>query len=119
MVVIDFLEGGSLPRCGCNDNDISRKGCRDMVEEIRRQFREIPGLLEGKEGVKPDSATCYFRQAALENGGTSVVAVLAPILVGFARLLGLEGPYWVARDRCLMALFMANAGGAWDMQRRQ
>jgi len=89
----------------------------DMINEIRRQFREIPGLLEGK--AEPDTAKCVdiATTAALRRmilPGT--IAVLAPVLVGFG--LGassLGGMLAGALLACvLMALMMANAGGAWD-----
>ena len=90
-----------------------------MVTEIRRQFREIEGLLEGKEGVKPDSARCVeiSTQAALrEMVAPGLVAVLAPLFVG--ALLGFEALGGLlagaTASGVLMALFMANAGGAWD-----
>ncbi len=89
----------------------------DMIKEIRRQFREIPGLLEGK--AKPDTAKCVdiATQAALRKmilPGS--LAVLAPVIVGF--VLGpkaLGGMLGGALICCvMMALMMSNAGGAWD-----
>jgi K(+)-stimulated pyrophosphate-energized sodium pump len=88
-----------------------------MVEEIRRQFREIPGLMEGTG--KPDSARCIdiSTQAALrEMIAPGVVAFLTPIVVGWmlgAEALGgmLMGATLVG---VLLALFMSNGGGAWD-----
>ena len=89
----------------------------DMIKEIRRQFKEIPGLLEGK--AKPDTAKCVdiATQAALRKmilPGS--LAVLAPVVVGFA--LGpkaLGGMLGGALICCvMMALMMSNAGGAWD-----
>ena len=89
----------------------------DMIKEIRRQFKEIPGLLEGK--AKPDTAKCVdiATQAALKKmilPGS--LAVLAPVIVGF--LLGpkaLGGMLGGALICCvMMALMMSNAGGAWD-----
>ena len=59
MVVIGLLIGGGLPFVVAAMTMTSvGKAAGDMVVEIRRQFKEIPGLLEGKEGVKPDSQTC-------------------------------------------------------------
>lgn len=89
----------------------------EMVEEIRRQFREIPGLMEGTG--KPDSARCIdiSTQAALrEMIAPGVVAFLMPIIVGWmlgAEALGgmLMGATLVG---VLLALFMSNGGGAWD-----
>ena len=95
------------------------KAAGEMVVEIRRQFKEIPGLLEGKEGVKPDSKKCVdiSTQAALrEMVGPGVVAIAAPVVVGFilgeVALGGMLAGSLVTG--VLMALFMANAGGAWD-----
>ena len=89
----------------------------DMIKEIRRQFREIEGLLEGK--AEPDTARCIdiATSAALKKMiMPGVLAVAAPIVVGF--LLGpaaLGGMLGGALLGCvLMALMMANAGGAWD-----
>ncbi|MBR9909543.1 MAG: sodium-translocating pyrophosphatase [Gammaproteobacteria bacterium] len=89
----------------------------DMIKEIRRQFREIPGLMEGT--AKPDSGRCVdiATQAALRKmvlPGT--LAVAAPVVVGFgigpAALGGMLGGALIC---CvLLALTMANAGGAWD-----
>ena len=89
----------------------------DMIKEIRRQFKEIPGLLEGK--AKPDTARCVdiATQAALKKMiAPGSLAVLAPVVVGF--LLGpkaLGGMLGGALICCvMMALMMSNAGGAWD-----
>ena len=88
-----------------------------MVEEIRRQFREIPGLMEGTG--KPDSARCIdiCTQAALkEMIAPGVVAFLSPIIVGW--LLGAEALGGMLMGATLtgvlLALFMSNGGGAWD-----
>ncbi|MFT5481857.1 MAG: K(+)-stimulated pyrophosphate-energized sodium pump [Halieaceae bacterium] len=89
----------------------------DMINEIRRQFREIPGLLEGT--AEPDTATCIdiATTAALKRMVLpGVIAVATPVVVGFG--LGpqsLGGTLAGALLGCvLMALMMANAGGAWD-----
>jgi K(+)-stimulated pyrophosphate-energized sodium pump len=89
----------------------------DMIKEIRRQFKEIPGLMEGT--AKPDSARCVdiATQAALRKMILpGVLAVASPVVVGF--VLGPEalgGLLGGALITCvLMALMMANAGGAWD-----
>ena len=89
----------------------------DMINEIRRQFREIPGLLEGT--AEPDTAKCVdiATTAALRRMILpGAIAVLAPVVVGFG--LGassLGGMLAGALLACvLMALMMANAGGAWD-----
>jgi len=120
MVVIGLLIGGSLPFVvAAMTMDSVGKAAGDMVEEIRRQFREIPGLLEGKEGVKPDSATCVdisTKAALREMMPPGALAIAAPIVVGFvlgaSALGGLLAGALVTG--VLMALFMANAGGAWD-----
>lgn len=120
IVVIGLLIGGGLPFVVAAMTMTSvGKAAGDMVIEIRRQFKEIPGLLEGKEGVKPDSKKCVdiSTQAALrEMVGPGVVAIAAPVIVGFAlgwdALGGLLAGSLVTG--VLMALFMANAGGAWD-----
>jgi len=120
MVVIGLLIGGGLPFVVAAMTMTSvGKAAGDMVVEIRRQFKEIPGLLEGKEGVKPDSQTCVdisTKAALREMVGPGVVAVIAPVIIGFglgtAALGGMLAGSLVTG--VLMALFMANAGGAWD-----
>ncbi len=89
----------------------------EMIEEVRRQFKEIKGLLEGK--AEPDTARCVdiATTAALKKMILpGVIAVAAPVVVGF--LIGPEalgGMLGGALLGCvLMALMMANAGGAWD-----
>ncbi len=89
----------------------------DMIKEIRRQFKEIPGLLEGK--AQPDTARCVeiATNAALKKMiGPGSLAVLAPVIIGF--FLGpkaLGGMLGGALICCvMMALMMSNAGGAWD-----
>jgi K(+)-stimulated pyrophosphate-energized sodium pump len=89
----------------------------DMIQEVRRQFREIPGLLEGK--AKPDTARCVdiaTRAALRKMILPGALAVLAPVVIGFG--LGpkaLGGMLGGALICCvMMALMMANAGGAWD-----
>ena len=88
-----------------------------MIEEVRRQFRSIPGLMEGK--AEPDSARCVAisTQAAIrEMIAPGLLAVSAPIatgwVLGVSGLAGLLGGSLVSG--VLMALMMANAGGAWD-----
>ena len=89
----------------------------EMIKEIRRQFKEIPGLLEGK--AKPDTAKCVdiaTRAALKKMIGPGSLAVLAPVIIGFT--LGpkaLGGMLGGALICCvMMALMMSNAGGAWD-----
>jgi K(+)-stimulated pyrophosphate-energized sodium pump len=88
-----------------------------MVEEIRRQFREIPGIMEGTG--KPDSARCVHisTNAALkEMVAPGLTAILTPVMVGF--VLGKEALGGTLAGATLtgvfLALFMSNAGGAWD-----
>jgi K(+)-stimulated pyrophosphate-energized sodium pump len=120
IVVIGLLIGGSLPFVVAAMTMTSvGKAAGEMVEEIRRQFREIPGLLEGKEGVKPDSARCVdisTKAALREMVMPGLIAVSSPVIVGWllgASALGglLAG---ATTTGVLMALFMATAGGAWD-----
>ena len=90
-----------------------------MVEEVRRQFKTIPGLLEGKEGVRADYARCVDISTAAAIKKMTVPAllgVLTPVFIGFVfgtKMLGglLAG---VTVSGVMMALFMANAGGSWD-----
>jgi K(+)-stimulated pyrophosphate-energized sodium pump len=120
IVVIGLLLGGILPFFIASSTMTSvGRAAGEMVDEIRRQFREIPGLLEGRPGVKPDSARCVdiSTAAALrEMIVPGVTAVAAPVVVGM--LLGPEalGGLLAGATVCgvLLALFMANAGGAWD-----
>jgi len=89
----------------------------DMIEEVRRQFREIEGLLEGK--ARPDTARCVdiSTKAALRKMvAPGVLAISSPVVIGFAvgaeALGGLLAGCLVSG--VLMAIFMSNAGGAWD-----
>jgi K(+)-stimulated pyrophosphate-energized sodium pump len=116
--LIGLLIGGALPFFfGARTMSSVGRAAGSMVEEVRRQFREIPGIMEG-EG-KPDYARCVdisTRAALREMILPGVVAVLAPVVVGTVGgpvMLGgmLAGALVTG---VLMALFMANAGGAWD-----
>jgi len=119
-VVMGLLIGGALPFVVAAMTMTSvGKAAGEMVVEIRRQFREIDGLLEGKEGVKPDSATCVdisTKAALKEMVLPGLVAVFAPVAVGY--LLGASALGGMLAGALvtgvLLALFMANAGGAWD-----
>ncbi len=121
MVVIGLFVGGVMPfYVGAQTMTAVGRAAQGMVEEVRRQFRD-PGLLEGKPGVKPDSARCVdisTKAALREMIMPGVVAVLVPVLVGklvgVAALGGLLAGATVTG--VMMALFMANAGGA---RRRQ
>ncbi|MFO7765658.1 MAG: sodium-translocating pyrophosphatase [Pelovirga sp.] len=120
MVVIGLLIGGSLPFfIGALTMTSVGRAAGAMVDEIRRQFRETPGLLEGKEGAKPDSQRCIdisAKAALREMILPGVVAVAAPVLVGF--ILGKEALGGMLAGATLagvlLALFMSNSGGAWD-----
>ena len=118
MVLIGLFIGGLLPFLfSAFTMTAVGEAATEMVEEIRRQFREIPGLLEGKG--QPDNARCtgIASRAALKRMiAPSVMAVAAPVLVGF----GL-GPYALGGmlggavlSGVLLALLMANTGAAWD-----
>jgi K(+)-stimulated pyrophosphate-energized sodium pump len=119
-VVIGLFIGGILPFfiAALTMTSVGRAAGK-MVDEIRRQFREIPGLLEGKEGVRPDAARCVdisTRAALKEMIAPGLIAVTAPVVVGFllgpAALGGMLAGATVTG--VLLALMMANAGGAWD-----
>ena len=89
-----------------------------MIEEVRRQFREIPGLREGLPGVHPDSARCVAisTEASLkEMVIPGMLAVVVPLVVGFVSVDALGGLLAGALvTGFALAIFMANAGGAWD-----
>lgn len=119
-VVIGLFIGGILPFfiAALTMTSVGRAASK-MVDEIRRQFREIPGLLGGNPGAKPDAARCVdisTRAALREMIVPGISAVLAPVLVGFllgpAALGGMLAGATVTG--VLLALMMANAGGAWD-----
>jgi K(+)-stimulated pyrophosphate-energized sodium pump len=120
MVVIGTFIGGFIPFLIAAMTMTSvGKAAGAMVDEIRRQFREIPGLLEGKPGVKPDSQTCVdisTKAALKEMIAPGVIAVAVPLVIGFG--LGKEALGGTLAGATvtgvLMALFMANAGGVWD-----
>jgi K(+)-stimulated pyrophosphate-energized sodium pump len=119
-VVIGLMIGGMLPFliAAMTMTSVGR-AAEKMVQEIRRQFREIPGLLEGKPDAKPDAARCVdisTRAALKEMVAPGLTAVIAPVVVGF--FIGPEALGGMLAGATLtgvlMALFMANAGGAWD-----
>jgi len=90
-----------------------------MIEEIRRQFREIPGLKEGKEGVKPDYAKCVdiaAKGALKELMPASIVTIAATLIVGFIGGIEALGGYLGGTifSGLIFALLMANSGGLWD-----
>jgi len=118
MVVIGLFLGGVMPFfVGAQTMTAVGRAAQGMVEEVRRQFREIPGLLEGTG--KPDSARCVdisTKAALREMILPGVVSVLVPVLVG--KILGVKALGGLLAGATvtgvMMALFMANAGGAWD-----
>jgi K(+)-stimulated pyrophosphate-energized sodium pump len=90
-----------------------------MIAEIRRQFREIPGLKEGKAGVKPDYNRCVDIAtigAMRELMPASVVAISVTLIVGFVGGIRAIGGYLAGAifSSLLLALLMANSGGLWD-----
>jgi len=102
--------------CGLTMNAVGRAAGR-MVEEARRQFREIEGILEGK--AEPDYALCVAistRGAQREMALPTVCAVAIPVATGL--LLGAPGVFGLLAGALstgfILAVFMANAGGAWD-----
>ena len=117
-VLIGMLIGGMLPFifAALTMNAVGRSAAK-MIEEVRRQFREISGLMEGK--AEPDSARCVeisTKAAIREMILPGLLAVLAPVATGF--LLGISGLGGLLAGALvtgvLMALMMANAGGVWD-----
>ena len=117
-VLIGMLIGGMLPFifAALTMNAVGRSAAK-MIEEVRRQFREIEGLIEGK--AEPDSARCVeisTKAAIREMILPGLLAVSAPVLTGY--LLGVSGLGGLLAGALvtgvLMALMMANAGGVWD-----
>ena len=117
-VVIGVFIGGTLTFLfSALTMESVSKAAYKMIEEVRRQFREKPGILKGTE--RPDYTTCVAisTQASLkEMYVPGIMAVLVPIVIGI--LLGVEalGGLLVGSlvTGVLMAIFMSNAGGAWD-----
>ena len=117
-VVIGLFLGGILPFfIGAQTMTAVGRAAEGMVQEVRRQFKEIPGLMEGT--AKPDSARCVdiSTAAALrEMIVPGLTAIIAPVLVG--KFLGVQTLGGMLAGATLtgvtLALFMANAGGAWD-----
>ncbi|MCB0403740.1 MAG: sodium-translocating pyrophosphatase [Bdellovibrionales bacterium] len=116
--VIGLFVGGAVPFlvAALTMSSVGR-AANDMVEEVRRQFREISGLMEGT--AKPDTGRCVAISTAAalrEMVLPGVIAVLAPLLMGF--LLGVQALGGMLAGATLtgvlMALFMSNGGGAWD-----
>ena len=117
-VVIGLLIGGMLPFVfSAMTMDSVSKAAYKMIEEVRRQFRTIPGIMEGK--AKPDYKTCVSisTTAALhEMLVPGLMAVIAPLAVGIilgsAALAGLLAGALITG--VMLAMFMSNSGGAWD-----
>ena len=118
MVLIGMFIGGAIPFLIASITMTAvGEAAFDMINEIRRQFREIPGLLEGN--AKPDTARCVdiATTAALRRMVLpGAIAVFSPVIVGFGLgATSLGGMLAGGLLGCvLMALMMANAGGAWD-----
>jgi K(+)-stimulated pyrophosphate-energized sodium pump len=119
-VLMGLLFGAILPCIvGATTMTAVGRAAGAIVEEIRRQFREIPGLLEGREGAEPESAKIVdlaTTAAIREMMVPGLVAILAPVAIGFllgAKVLAgaLAGALAVG---AVLSLLMANAGGAWD-----
>lgn len=118
QVVIGLLVGGMLPFVfSALTMESVSKAAYEMIEEVRRQFKEIPGILEGK--AKPDYTRCVAisTTAALKQMIVpGVLAVASPILIGVllgtAALGGLLAGSLITG--VLLAIFMSNSGGAWD-----
>ena len=117
-VVIGLLIGGMLPFVfSAMTMDSVSKAAYSMIEEVRRQFREIPGIMNGK--AKPDYKTCVAistTSALKEMLVPGIMAVVVPLAVGLilgsTALAGLLAGALVSG--VMMAMFMSNAGGAWD-----
>ena len=116
-VMIGLLIGGFLPFLfSAMTMRAVGRAANEMVEEIRRQFRETPGILEGT--TPPDAARCV----AISTAGSlkqmvlpGAMAVAAPIIVGLWEVEALGGMLAGALvSGVMMAIFMANSGGAWD-----
>lgn len=117
-VIVGAFIGGMLPFLfSAMTMDAVGKAANDMIEEVRRQFREIPGIMEGK--AKPEYATCVdisTKAALREMIVPGLLAVIVPVAVGF--ILGAEALGGLQAGALitgvLMAIFMSNSGGAWD-----
>lgn len=102
--------------CGLTMNAVGR-AAQKMVEEVRRQFKEFPGILTGKD--KPDYARCVeisTKGAQQEMLFPSLLAIIVPVLTGI--VFGVSGVMGLLAGGLgagfVLAVFMANAGGAWD-----
>ncbi|MBQ7197296.1 MAG: sodium-translocating pyrophosphatase [Synergistaceae bacterium] len=117
-VIIGLLIGGMLPFIFCSLSiDAVSKAAGSMIEEVRRQFREITGIMEGTGKPEYEKCVAISTHAALTQMVVpGVMAIVVPVLVGF--LLGKEALGGLLGGSIvtgvMMALFMANSGGAWD-----
>jgi K(+)-stimulated pyrophosphate-energized sodium pump len=119
-VLVGLILGGILPTIvGASTMTAVGKAAGKIVLEIGRQFKEIPGLLEGRKGVRPDAARCVdlaTKAALSEMILPGLVAVVVPPAIGF--FLGAEALAGALAGAmvvgAVLSLFMANAGGAWD-----
>ncbi|GMR02881.1 MAG: sodium-translocating pyrophosphatase [Acidimicrobiia bacterium] len=118
-VVIGLFLGGMFPYlfAAMTIQAVGRAAFQ-MIEEVRRQFREIPGLREGKEGVVPEYAKCVdisTKSSLREMVIPGALAIALPLLIGFLSVDMLGGFLAGALvSGFLLAIYMANAGGAWD-----
>lgn len=118
LVFVGLLIGGAIPFLFSSQTiQAVSDSCYSVINEVRRQFKEIPGIMEGKQ--KPDYAKVVdltTKSALSSLTSPAIVAVLVPILVGF--LLGAEalGAFLAGAILTgqMLAVFMANSGGAWD-----
>jgi K(+)-stimulated pyrophosphate-energized sodium pump len=119
FVIVGVIIGAMMPFFfGAMTMGAVSRAANAMIIEIRRQFREIKGLLEGKEGVEPDTEACVriSTQAALkEMMLPGILAVVIPIVLGILDVNILAG-FLIGVLACgfLMSVYMANTGGAWD-----
>jgi len=118
-VVIGLFLGGMFPYlfAALTIQAVGRAAFQ-MIEEVRRQFRDIPGLREGTPGVVPEYAKCVdisTRASLREMIVPGAMAVVLPLVVGFISVQMLGGLLAGALiSGFLLAIYMANAGGAWD-----
>jgi len=118
-VMVGVFMGGMLPFLFSSMamGAVGRAAGR-MIEEVRRQFREIPGLREGKEGVRAEYGKCVeisTNAAIKEMVLPGLLAVVAPVLAGLYSIEALGGLLvGCTVGGVMMAIFMSNAGGAWD-----
>jgi len=120
MVLLGALIGVAIPAVfsAMVMLGVGRNASR-MIAEVRRQFREIPGLKEGKPGVKPDYAKCVDIAtvgALRELMPASIMAIVATLVIGFVGGIKALGGFLAGAifSSLLLALLMANAGGLWD-----